>query len=99
MSDPWFRWEGDDLVLQLKVQPKASRDEFSAPHGDRFKVRITAPPVDGKANEHLARFLAKSFGVPRGSVSLLRGESCRDKTYRIQTPKKIPGEMAVAGES
>jgi uncharacterized protein (TIGR00251 family) len=99
MSDPWFRWEGEDLVLQLKVQPKASRDEFATPHGDRFRVRITAPPVDGKANDHLTRFLAKSFGVPRGSVSLLRGESSRDKTFRIQTPKKIPAEMTAAGES
>jgi uncharacterized protein (TIGR00251 family) len=99
MSDPWFRWEGGDLVLQLKVQPKASRDEFAAPHGDRFRVRITAPPVDGKANEHLTRFLAKSFGVSRGSVSLLRGESSRDKTFRIQAPKKIPAEMTAAGES
>jgi hypothetical protein len=43
----WYRWDGDDLILSLKIQPKASRDELAEPLGDALKVRITAPPVDG----------------------------------------------------
>lgn len=61
---------------------------MSLPHGDHYKVRITAPPVEGKANAHLLRFLAKSFGVHRSSVSLLSGASSRHKGVRIQNPGK-----------
>jgi len=86
----WYRWEGDDLLLQLRVQPRASRDGFIGPYGDRYRVRITAPPVEGKANSHLLRFLAKSFGVARSQVSLITGEGNRNKGVRISAPTKIP---------
>ena len=86
----WFRWEGDDLLLSLRLQPRASKDEFIGPHGDHYKVRITAPPVEGKANAHLIKFLAKAFGVGRAQVSLETGESARNKGIRIHAPKKIP---------
>ena len=87
---PWYRWEGNTLLLSLRVQPRASRDEFVAPHGEDYKVRITAPPVDGKANEHLIRFLAKAFGVSRSQVTLESGESGRNKRFRIQAPTRFP---------
>ncbi|HEC15870.1 MAG TPA: YggU family protein [Sedimenticola sp.] len=86
----WFRWEDGDLLLRLRVQPRASRDEFVGPHGDHFKVRITAPPLDGRANAHLVRFLARAFGVGRSQVILESGESARNKCFRIKAPKKLP---------
>lgn len=86
----WYRWDQDDLLLRLRVQPRASRDGFAGPLGDRLKVRITAPPVDGEANAHLIRFLAKAFGVPQGQIQILSGEGSRNKDIRIQAPKKIP---------
>jgi uncharacterized protein (TIGR00251 family) len=86
----WYCWEGDDLLLSLRIQPRAGRDGFIAPHGDSYKVRITAPPVDGKANAHLLRFLAKAFGVSRGAVTLVTGESSRNKGVRIHAPCKLP---------
>ncbi len=86
----WYRWEGDELLLFLRVQPRANLDEFVAPHGDRYKVRITASPVEGKANAQLLRFLAKSFGVSKGQVSLMTGEHGRNKGVRIRSPRKIP---------
>jgi uncharacterized protein (TIGR00251 family) len=89
----WFRWDGEDLVLSLKVQPKASRDELAGPLGDALKVRITAPPVDGKANSHLVRFLAKTFGVPRGNVILESGEASRTKRIRIKKPRQVPKNL------
>lgn len=89
-TSSWYRWEQRDLLLYLQIQPRASQDEFIAPHGDHYKVRITAPPVDGKGNAHLLRFLAKSFGVNRSSVSLVSGANSRNKRVRIQDPKKMP---------
>ncbi len=89
----WYRWDGEDLRLTLQVQPRAARDQLVGPHGDAFKVRITAPPVDGKANSHLTRFLAKSFGVPRARVQLKSGGGARRKTFVIQSPNRIPDEI------
>lgn len=89
----WHRWEGADLVLQVRVQPRASRDAL-APETDRLRVRITAPPVDGAANEHLVRFLAREFGVPPSRVALVRGATGREKTLRIAAPARVPEPLA-----
>jgi len=70
----YFRWDGEDLILDCRLQPKASKDEFAGLHGERLKIRLTAPPVDGKANAHLLAFLAKAFGVAKSQVSLESGE-------------------------
>ena len=86
----WYRWDGNDLLLSLHVQPRASRDEWAGPMGDAYKVRITAPPVDGKANAHLIRFLAKAFGVTRNQVHLIKGVGARRKTFRIHVPRQLP---------
>ncbi len=88
-------WQGEALVLWLRVQPKASRDEICGPHGEQLRVRITAPPVDGKANAHLLRFLAQVFGVSRAQVSLLQGESGRNKRVRIEAPQRLPQAAAI----
>ncbi len=92
---PGCHWEEKDLVLDVRIQPRASRDEIVGTYGDRIKIRITAPPVDGKANAHLIKYLAKQFGVPRARVSLVSGETGRDKRIRIQAPQKIPQELAL----
>lgn len=80
-----------DLILDLHIQPRASRDEIAGYHGGRLKIRITAPPVDGKANQHLIGFLADVFGVPKRNVELLAGESGREKRVRIARPARLPG--------
>ncbi len=86
----WYRWEGEDLLLNLRVQPRAGKDEFAGPYGDYFKVRITAAPVEGKANTHLIRFLARAFGVPQHQIRLHSGGNARNKGFRIHAPKKFP---------
>lgn len=86
----YFRWDGEDLILACHLQPKASRDEFAGLHGDRLKIRLTAPPVEGKANAHLMAFLAKQFGVSKSQVSLESGELNRQKRVRIHSPQKLP---------
>jgi len=87
----WYQWQDDTLLLSLRVQPRASSDEIVGPHGkESLKVRITAPPVDGKANQHLIKFLAKAFGVAKGQVTLLKGETGRDKRFAIKAPSRLP---------
>lgn len=86
----WYRWEGDALILDLQIQPRASRDEVVGPHGALLRVRITAPPVDGKANQHLCTYLAKLCGVAKGAVTLESGTTGRRKRVRIDTPRQLP---------
>lgn len=59
-------------------------------HGDALKIRLAAPPVEGRANEALVAFLATSFGVPQRNVTLMRGETARAKTVRIAAPTLRP---------
>lgn len=87
----WYRWEGTDLILRLRVQPKASKDAFSGPYGEEeYKVTLTAPPVDGKANTHLLKFIAKAFGLPRSQVVLESGAHARSKCLRLKSPTRLP---------
>jgi uncharacterized protein (TIGR00251 family) len=86
----WYHWEGEELLLRLRVQPRASRDEFIAPHEDYYRVRITAPPLENRANQHLIRFLASSFGVSRSRVTLESGQKVRNKLFRIVAPSSFP---------
>ena len=91
----WYRWEGEILILSVRVQPKASSDEIVGPcadalGGESLKIRITAPPVDGKANAHLVKFLAKTFGVAKSRVSVVAGDSGRQKRVHIIGPTRLP---------
>jgi len=86
----YYEWKNKDLFLRVKVQPKASKDEFCEVMGNCIKVRITAPPVEGKANQHLIKFLAKQFKVSKSQIELLSGETNREKRFRIFNPKLLP---------
>jgi hypothetical protein len=87
---PHFHWQDEDLILYCHLQPKASVDEIVGPYGGRLKLRITAPPVDGKANAHLIKWLSKLFKVAKGDISILQGELGRQKTLLIRTPGCLP---------
>lgn len=86
----FYYWENDTLHLFLRVQPKASKDEFAEVLDDRIKCRITAPPVDGKANKHLLKLLSKIFKVPKSNIIIKSGETGRNKHLVIQNPKQLP---------
>jgi uncharacterized protein (TIGR00251 family) len=73
------------LSLDVIVQPKSSRNEIAGMHGDRLKIKLTAPPVDGKANAALIAFLAKKLGITRSRITILRGETGRKKTLLIHS--------------
>ena len=86
----FYEWQGDDLLFRVKAQPKASKDEFTEVLDNRLKVRITAPPIDGKANQHLIKFLARQFKVSKSQIKLLAGDAAREKRVMIRAPKQFP---------
>lgn len=71
-------------VFELHVQPGAKRTEFAGLHGERVKLRLAAPPADGKANKALIEFLAQAFGVPRRNVTIESGLASRQKRIAIE---------------
>lgn len=81
---------GADIRLKLYIQPKASRDAWVELYGDEIKIAITAPPIDGKANIYLQKFLAKSFAVAKSQVVIEKGETGRHKTVLIIAPNQLP---------
>lgn len=78
----WLRATGNDVVLSLHVQPGAKKTEIVGQHGEALKVRLRAPPVDGKANEALIAFLAERLGVSTSRVVLEAGATSRAKRVR-----------------
>lgn len=86
----WFRWRGEELTLNIRLQPRAARDEVIGAHGDRLKIRVSAPPVEGAANERLLSLLAREFGVPGSRVSLVTGARSRDKRVAVLRPLRHP---------
>lgn len=75
---------GDKGVLvHIQVQPRAAKNAFAGIHGGAVKLRITAPPVDGKANALIVEILAKMFHVPKAAVSLASGQQSRHKRFRV----------------
>ena len=89
------RWDGADLILRVQVQPRASCNEFAGTHAGALKIRLTSPPVDGKANAALIAFLAEAFGVAKRQVTLLKGETGRAKQLRIRVPARFPPGLPV----
>ena len=72
------------LILTLHIQPGARKTEIAGLHGGALKIRLAAPPVDGKANAALLGFLAKTCGVPKSAVELVSGDSSRAKRVRLR---------------
>ena len=80
----WLVVQPDGVLLRLQIQPKASTSGVVGLHGDRLKVRISSPPVDGKANDALLEFLSKTLGVPHKSLTLVRGDKSKMKDVYCQ---------------
>ncbi len=71
------------IKLALFVQPKASKNEIIGPHNGALKIKITAPPIDGKANTALVEFLANALDIPKRQIRILKGETGRNKSVEI----------------
>ncbi|MBS0354571.1 MAG: YggU family protein [Proteobacteria bacterium] len=80
----WLNRAADGSVtLTLHIQPGAKKTEFAGLHGEALKIRLAAPPVDGKANAALIAFLAKACGVSKSAVELVSGDTSRSKRVRL----------------
>lgn len=94
MSD-WYREASNGLItLTLHIQPGAKTTEIAGLHGDALKLRLAAPPVDGKANEALIRYLADRLGIPKSAIALRSGQTSRRKILEV-TGCKLQNIMAL----
>ena len=71
-------------LLKIYLHPKSSKNEVVGPYRDGIKVKVTAPPIEGKANEALIRFLAKELGISSSSIEIIKGHHSHEKTLRIE---------------
>lgn len=73
----------DGLIIEVRVQPKASSNRIAGLHGEALKLCVTAPPEDGKANKAVAALLARALGVKKQAVSIVSGQTSRTKSVKI----------------
>ena len=79
----------EDIILKVYLQPKSSKNEVVGPYRDGIKVKVTAPPTEGKANKALIKFLAKEFQISASSIEILKGHNSREKIIRIGGNVKV----------
>jgi hypothetical protein len=85
-SDPpdWLTQNESDVLLQVLVTPRASRTTIQGTHGDRLKISLRSPPVEGAANKELIRLLSKILSLPRSRIQIQGGQGSRRKTIRLE---------------
>jgi len=72
------------VSLEVHIQPNARRTQIVGRHGERLKIKVAAPPIDGKANLELCRFLAKAFAIPKSHVAIASGQHSRQKRIALR---------------
>lgn len=89
------------VTFAVKVQPRARRNAIIGRVGDALKLALTAPPVDGKANQAVIEFFAELFAIPRSSVSIANGETSRNKIIRVAgiTAERVRECLSAADKS
>lgn len=91
------RANGEAWSFAVRVMPRASRERVLGLHGGALKVALTAPPVEGAANDALVTLIAKALGLPRGAVRIVRGEKSRDKLVEVTGADEAAIRALVAG--
>lgn len=89
-GESFFGWDGDTLVVNILGKPAASKDAIGKPKGTQLKVSVTAQPKDGRATDHMVRFLAPLFGVPVSAIEVVFGRESIHKQLRIKSPTQLP---------
>ncbi len=82
-SPPRNKTENSSASFLIRIQPRASKNELTMMDDGSLKIRLTAPPVDGAANEALVKFLADQFEISRSQVKIVSGHTSREKIVRI----------------
>ncbi|USQ13647.1 YggU family protein [Legionella lytica] len=86
----WYQQDGNLITINVYVQPGAKHSDIAGLHGEALKIRLQAPPIEGRANEALIKFIAHLFDVPARQVLLKRGEKSRHKTLIITGSNRPP---------
>jgi hypothetical protein len=89
----WYRRSDEAITLILHIQPGAKRNEVAGLHGGALKIRLAAPPIEGRANEALLKFIAESFDVTLRQVELKQGGQSRHKVVVITGSKVKPESL------
>jgi uncharacterized protein (TIGR00251 family) len=84
--------QANAVTLPIRIQPRASKNEIIRREDGGLKIRLTAPPVDGAANDALIRFLSDAFSVPKSSIEIVSGHTSRDKIVRIHGTSEAEAE-------
>ena len=95
----WLQVRREGLSLTLHIQPGAKKTEVAGPHGDALKIRLAAPPVDGKANAALIEFLADRLGVAKSTVVLKSGHASRRKVVEVVASEAFVREQLLGDRS
>ncbi|MCB1617308.1 MAG: DUF167 domain-containing protein [Pseudomonadales bacterium] len=90
-----YRWEGDRLLLSVRLTPRAGHSRIIGPVEGALRVGIAAAPVDGAANAELLLLLASCFAVPKSRVALPLGDRSRSKQLAIERPQQLPAEAEI----
>jgi uncharacterized protein len=100
VSPPAFlRAQPDAVLLSVKVQPRASKNQIGGAQGSELKISVTAPPVDSAANEALIELLAEILGCGRSRIEIVRGHKSRHKTLKLHgfAPEEILQKIGEPG--
>ena len=90
MKERWYYWRGETLYLKVHVSPQNRRNEIGDASSGRLRIRLKAPPVEGKANKELIRMMASEFDSAKSRVRIAMGARGRDKLVAIDSPGSIP---------
>lgn len=88
----------DGVSIAVKVHPRAKKNAITGTVGDAFKLALTAPPVEGRANEAVIEFFAKLFRVPRSSVTITAGATSRNKVVRVEGVSVQTAQQVIGAE-
>lgn len=89
----WYRKTAEGWLITVHAQPGAKKNAVAGLHGETLKIRVAAPPVEGKANQALIAFVAKALCVPRRAVSVVKGESSREKLLLVADSAADPARL------
>lgn len=102
---PWMKEEDGAVVMNVWLQPRASKNELVGIHGDCLKIKVTSPPIENKANENLCDYLSRLMGISKRKIEVIKGEKMRMKKVKIydrtldDVRKSVSEELGCAGDS
>jgi len=96
LQTPWLDSASEGWVVRIKVQPGARKTRITGELGDQLKIAVASPPVDGKANQTLLKWLADRLDLPKTAVTLLSGQTSRDKRIALRRSQRSGQDLTAA---